>query len=300
MLKKFFGGKGSEKTGPSRPEATHSIDDLITLERYDEAIAELEQRTKRQPRDLHSHLKLANVYAATRQAAKALDRYLFVADSYTEDGFYDRALALLAKVAKLAPHDDSVLARTTRIQKLKALEHSRVQVVQGLVRGGEGESPLERTSPVDAQRVWQGIAGSKLVERLGPDQLKRLMSAVAITDWDVGETVAASESGVARMFIVVSGQVEAVLPDPATGKNLQLRTFAPGDLFGESVLLEHKLWPATYRVVERARLLRLDRAGLEKAMTGNPDPRALLEALRVQHSDRDVAAAVAKLLTSPG
>lgn len=294
MLKKLFGGKVPASSEPQE----HSVDDLIVLERYPEAIDRLEARVKKNPRDLHSHLKLAEVYTLSRMGAKALDQYLFVADSYTEDGFYDKSLALLSKVSKFAPGEESVVGRMMRIQRLKDLEHSRVLAIEGLVRGQAEQSPLEKTSPVEVQRVWQGLAGSKLVERLSGEQLKHLFSGAAITEWSKGEVVAEKGSAIERIFVIASGQLEAIFVRPEDGQTLQIRTFAAGDVIGDRALFEHKPWPATYRVVETARLLRVDRAGLEKSMTGLSDPRALLEALRAQHADRDVAAAVEKLLAS--
>ncbi len=41
--------------------------------------------------------------------------------------------------------------------------------------------------------------------------------------------------------------------------------------------------------------LKLTRAGLEQALTGNPDPRGFLETLREQHNDREVATSVRRL-----
>lgn len=294
MFKKLFGGKSTGAPG----ERDLTIEDLVVLERYSEAIERLEARVKALPRDLHSHLKLAEVYTVAGMGAKALDQFMFVADSYTDDGFYDKSLALLTKVSRLAPGDESVLARMHKNQRLKSLEHSRVMAIEGLVNAQAAHSPLERHSPVEVQRIWQGLALSKLVERLSGEQIKRLFAGAAITQWNPGELIAERGSGIERLFVIASGQVEAVVDEPATGKSIHLRTFASGDIVGERALLEHKPWPATYRVVEKAQLLRIDRAGLEVSMAGLADPRGLLEALRAQHADRDVAAAVEKLLAS--
>jgi CRP-like cAMP-binding protein len=295
MLKKLFGNRPHE---PAR-EPELSIDDLVVLERYDEAIDRLESRLRSYPKDLHAHLRLGEVLIKSGKGGRALDQYLFVADSYTDDGFYDKAIALLTKIQRLSG-DEAVTAKILRVQRLKSLEHSRVLAIEGLIRGEKETSPLDRVSPVDAQQVWRGLATSPLVERLPGDQLKRLFSAVAITEWRAGEVVAERGSGIERMFVIANGVVEAVVPHPEEGgREIQIRTLASGDVFGERALFEHRPWPATYRAVERARLLRLDRSSLEQAMAGSSDPRGLLEALRAQHIDRDVAAAAEKLLGSP-
>lgn len=294
MLKKLFGKRDSS----APQEVEHSIDDLIVLERWDEAIGRLEARVKANPRDLHAQLKLADVLQASGKGAKALDQYLLVVDSYTEEGFHDRALALLNKVSRNAPGDEQIQLRLARLHRIRELEHSRVLAIEGLMSGQEGQDALSRLSPVEAQQIWSGVANSDLVRRLGGEQLKRLFTGAALTVWEPGEVVAERGSSIERMFLVVKGQVEAIVAVP-DGRSFQLRVLTHGDLFGERALLEHKPWPATYRVVERARLLRIDKAGLERSLAGNPDPRQLLDTLRGQRHDREVAAAAEKLLASP-
>jgi hypothetical protein len=294
MLKKLF-GKGETSV---RVEPENSIEDLIVLERWDEAIERLQARVKLNPRDLHAHLKLADVYVRANKGVKALDEYLLVADSYTEDGIHDKAIALLTKIARLSPADEGIQLRLARIQRLKELEHSRVLALEGLLSGQEDQGPLSRMSPIEAQQIWSGVASSDLVKKLPGEQLKRLFQGAAMTVWEEGEMVAERGSGIERMFLVVRGQVEAILALPE-GKMVQLRVLKQGDLFGERALLEHRPWPSSIRVLERARLLRIDKAGLERSLAGNPDPRQLLEALRGQRHDREIAAAAEKLLASP-
>ena len=293
MLKKLF-GKGDSST---HEERDLTVEDLIVLERWSEAVERLQARVKSNPRDLHAHLKLADVYVGANQGRKALDQYLLVADTYTEEGFLDKAVALLTKIVRLAPNDDSIQIRLAKLQRLKELEHSRVLALEGLLSGQADQGPLARLSPIEAQQIWQTVAGSDLVKLLPGEQLKRLFAGAALTVWEKDELVGERESRIERMFLVVRGQVEAIvaLPD---GRTIQLRVLKPGDLFGERALLEHRPWPATFRVLERSRLLRIDRAGLEKALAGNPDPRQLLTALRSQHHDRDLATAAEKVLTS--
>jgi len=294
MIKRLFG----KREGSAPRDREHSIEDLIVLERFEEAIERLQARVKAHPKDLHSHLRLADVLARTGQGAKALDEYLLVADSHTEDGFYDRALALLNRLARGgAEGNEEVLVRIARLERMKSLERSRVRAVEGLLSSQGDADPLARISPVEAQQVWTSVATSSLVKVLPGDQLKRLFSGSAITLWEKGETIAERDSGIERMFLVVRGQVEAYLRIP-DGRDFQVRVLGQGDLFGERALLEHKPWPASYRAMEPTRLLRIDRAGLTKAMTGNPDPRQLLEALRSQKHDAAVASAAEKLLTS--
>jgi CRP-like cAMP-binding protein len=289
MLKKLFGRSSPEP-------ATHelSIEDLIVLERYEEAIERLEKKTHDNPNDLHSHLRLAEVYSQVGKGAKALDQFLYVADMYTDDGFYDKALAQLSKVSRLAPGDPTVQAKMLRIQRLKDLEHSRVLAIEGLVQAQSEQDPLTRTSPVEVESLWQGLASTSVVERLSGDQLKRLFGGCELLTLEGGRQIAAGGSRDEFLLIVISGRVEAV-HTASDGQRFQLRVFEPGDILGERSLLEHKPWPAEYRTADRSKFVKVGALGLERAMTGNPDPRALLEALRSQRHDQAVAVAVEKI-----
>ena len=104
-LKGWFGGKGRGS------KQAYTIDDLIVLERYEEAADRLREKLEANPQDLHSHLKLAEVYTELRQLDRAVDEYAFVADEYAQDGFYDKGIALLARASKLAPADVSLRER---------------------------------------------------------------------------------------------------------------------------------------------------------------------------------------------
>lgn len=80
MFKKLFGG-----STPERESAGLTLEDLIILERYDEAEAQLKAKLKATPGDRHARLKLAEVYIASKQAGKAVDEYVVVATEYSQD-----------------------------------------------------------------------------------------------------------------------------------------------------------------------------------------------------------------------
>src|SRR5262245_28713098 len=123
-IRSWFGG-GAKQQAEKGKEQEYTIDDLIVLERYDEAADRLKTRMKINPQDLHSHLKLAEVYAGLRQFDKAVDEFGFVADEYAQDGFHDKGIALLSKAQKLAPLDQSIRFKIERIQRDKSMEHVR-------------------------------------------------------------------------------------------------------------------------------------------------------------------------------
>lgn len=293
MLKKLF-GRGSAE--PKSRELT--TEDLIVLERWDEAIAQLQARLHTNPNDLHANLKLAEVFVQAGKPQMALDRYVFVAESYTDDGFYDKAIALLAKVARLAPGDSSIEEQIRKAQQLKTMEHRRTLALEGLRAAQESRRPEARLSLIETQRLWQALSTTEVVLKLPGEQLRRLFAHSKLVEPDRGRTIADRGSKDEVLYLFGSGEAEAVYEPPSGGEPLLLRTFACGDVIGDRALFERQPWPATYRTTSPARLFRLDRAGLEEALQGNPDPRQFLDALRARRSDHDVAASVRKLVGS--
>ena len=292
VFRRIFGSGGGDPR-----EEEYTIEDLIVLERYEEAEQRLQEKVKKNLRDLYSHLRLGEIHVATGRALKAIDEYTYVADCYAEDGFYDKAIALLAKAAKLAPLDESLPKRIARLQSLKQLEHSRSFFIEGLTGTAAG-SALERLSPVELQLVWKRLAPTAIVQRLPPEQLKRFASGLELRAFEAGRTLAVRGGTDRHLFLLVSGLVEALLEGSEGGERGtgSLRTFSTGDLLGDWPLFEQRPWPVTLVAREAVTALVLTRPGLEKALQGNPDPRALLEALRSQRHDQELALMVRRLL----
>jgi tetratricopeptide (TPR) repeat protein len=281
-LKGWFGGKGRGS------KQQYTIDDLIVLERYEEAAERLREKLKANPQDLHSHLKLAEVYTELRELDRAVDEYAFVADEYAQDGFYDKGIALLSRASKLAPNDASLRERIEAQQREKSMDHVRVLAIEGLRQSG---GQAEGTSALELQRLWHNLAPSLLVQTMPGELLKRLFAAMQLHRLEAGTVVAQEGSQEPFLLLIARGTIETTV-QLAGGTATLVRELGPGDVMGEAALLERGAWPADYRVVEAVTVLQLTRAGLERCLVGLSDPRGFLEMLRGQHLDREVAAAV--------
>jgi tetratricopeptide (TPR) repeat protein len=279
----FRGGKKAEAQ-------EYTIDDLIVLERYDEAAERLLARLKGHPQDLHSHLKLAEVYTQLRRFDKAVDEYIFVAEEYAQDGFHDKGLALLAKAMKLAPLDPTLQLRVEKLQREKSLEHTRALALEGLREAGGLQAG---SSAFEIQKLWQQLAALSVVRKLPAESLKRLLAAMQIVRLEPGATLVREGSPDPFLLLIVQGVIDAAIG--IAGRATAIRSFTAGDLLGEAGLFERGTWPADYRVTEAVIALKLTREGLERCLLGNPDPRGFLETLREQHNDRDVAQTVRRL-----
>lgn len=290
VFKRVFGRKSKV---PTEETKELSVEDLVTLERYEEAEEMLRQRLKTYPKDLYAHLKLAEVHVALKNVAKALDEFVFVADSYADDGFFDKSIALLSKAARLVPGDDMLPRRVEKYKTLKRLEKVRQYAVDGLLANKSTGVTTAGNSKLQVELLWNKIAKSHLVLKLDGSVIKKLFSVMEMVNTKDGQILADSGSVLPALFVVVAGVIEAKAS--VSGNEMAIRSFSTGDLIGDSALLERKSWPARYVVTEAGTLFKLNRDGLEQVMAGNPDPVGFLGVLREQHNDRDIAVAIQKL-----
>lgn len=290
MLGKLLGKK--KKGGEDA-----SIEDLITLERFDEAAQKLRERVKKAPKDLHSHLKLAEVYLELKEASKALDEFVFVADSQADDGFFDKAIAIISKAAKIAPGDDTVPRRLEQYRRMKALESRRRLAIEGLLSNQTTQMSSAANAALEMELLWNKIAKSHLVEALSAEHLKKLFSVMAMEKFGAGNHLAVEGQAEPKViYLIVDGTVEAQAD--VGGQQVTLRSFTTGDLIGEGALLERRSWPANFVVLDRCTAFVLDRNGFERTMVGHEDPRAYISVLREQHNDREVAQNLMRLRAS--
>ncbi len=271
--------------------ASLSVDDLMVLERFEEAEKILHKRITRNAHDLRSRLKLADLFMRSGRQYEAVDEYLGVADGYARDGFYDKALALLSKVEKLVPGYEKTRIKMEKIERAKRLERSRQTAMEAVLSKHGEDFQKAGTTAFEVQQLWQNLSGSLVIQRLDGEQLARLFAAFEIVHYQDKTLIAERNQQLEELYLVAKGKVDVsiVMPD---GKTMVLREFQPGDVFGERALLEHLPWPATYKSGHKAIVMKLTREGLEQAMAGNSNPRELLDALRDQRLDANIASLV--------
>jgi tetratricopeptide (TPR) repeat protein len=268
-----------------------SVDDLMVLERWEEAEKILHRRITRNAHDLRARLKLADLFMRSKRQYEAVDEYIGVADGYARDGFYDKAIALLSKVEKLVPGYEKTRIKLEKIQSAKRLERSRQTAMEAVLAKRGDDFQKAGTTAFEVQQLWQNLSGSRVIQRLDGDQLSRLFGVFEIEHYQNRTLIAERTQELEEFYLVAKGKVDVsiVMPD---GKTMVLREFGPGDVFGERALLEHLPWPATYESGHKTIVMKLTREGLEKAIAGNPNPRELLDALRDQGLDGTIASLV--------
>ena len=217
-----------------------------------------------------------------------------MAGAQADDGFYDKAIAVLGKAQRLAPTDELIPKRINQYRTAKKMEKRRSLAIEGLLANKSADPGTSAGNrALEIELMWNKIAKCHLVRDLSPESLKKLFSVMRMSSLRA-DTVLVEEGEQRQViYLVVDGVIEAEAP--VNDQMMAIRTFSTGHVIGDRSLLERKPWPARYRVAEAGTVFELDRPGMEETMKGNEDPMGFLNALRQQQNDRDVAANLLKI-----
>lgn len=289
-IKKWFSDRGK----PKEPEPI-IVDDLIILEQWDEAEKFLKDRLKKSSGDLQARLKLAEVYERTSRPREAVEEYSWVADRYASEGYFDKAIAMLTKATRMAPMEATLQLKMQRVQRMRKFDQRLAKVMKSLSALDGQKGATATTSYLELRRVWGELAVSDLMDHLDNDQLGRLLQVMELVKVGRDKTIVEKGQHLEELYLITRGNVEVQLELP-NGETTVIRGLEPGDVVGDRALLEQTAWAATLHTTEPVVLLKLSRPSLENILQGNPDPRGLLDALREQRLDSEIATAVEKTL----
>lgn len=275
--------------GGAQKDDDYGVEDLVVLGRFEEAEQRLRVRLEISPEDLRAQLLLADVCLRTGRPEEAAERYIITADGYADDGFHDRAVALLSKTAKLMPESTEIEAKIKMLREAKRREDRRTVAIKALLaqqRGRHGGSA--GSSALEIEQLWNQLESSPVLKALDAEQIGRFFGTGELLRVKSGRILANEGDSFEAAFFVLQGEVVCEAHVPGRGYR-ELLSLQGGDLFGESALLERKEFAARYRVAANSMVLSFSRRALEKILEGNPDPRGFLAAVRAQGFDKKAA-----------
>lgn len=279
------GGKNPQSKESTEPEAL-TVDELLAMGQPEEARELLERKLRNKPRDRRSLAKMGDVLLVLHRPSEALDMLESAAQGYASDGFHDKARAILHKMLKIAPNHEKAILGLQQLEQAKERERRRRIVQRHLQKADGGHGAL---AAFQVNQLWKGLSRSSVLESLDTSNLGRLFEQLEMRKCAAGTVIADRGDTDEVLYLLASGEVE-VIEKRAAGKPVVLRTYGPGDVFGEGSLLEHRPWAAIHRCTQTTRLLCLDIDGLGRLLPGMNDPKAFLDCLRTQRHDASLAA----------
>jgi len=144
---------------------------------HEKAIREYNKILDADPREERIRLKVAELYARVGKVSEAIDSYLYVANSYSKQGFYLKAVAVFKQILKVDPdYLDGTLRLAELYQQLGLVSDAMLQF-QRLVEHYE-----------QAGQVEQALGVLEQMSALDPDNFQsRLRYAQALVRAERGE-----------------------------------------------------------------------------------------------------------------
>jgi len=87
-----------------RDKMLRDAEKLVQKGKIELAIQEYEKVLKAYPTDVNTINKVGDLYLRVGRVDRAIELYERIADHFTQDGFATKAIAILKKINRLAPH----------------------------------------------------------------------------------------------------------------------------------------------------------------------------------------------------
>jgi len=122
----------------------------------------------------------------------------------------------------------------------------------------------------DVEQTVSFLARVPLFRGLEKRQLERLAGRFVPRKYAAGQAIVTQDKGGEGIFIIVSGQAEAIR-ERADGTKVVVNTFGPTDFFGELALLDDGLRTASVVATEATQCLALTRWDFHGVIRGDVD-----------------------------
>ncbi|HEX6849918.1 MAG TPA: cyclic nucleotide-binding domain-containing protein [Candidatus Polarisedimenticolaceae bacterium] len=252
--------------------ALDSLPALLAKKDYARALRVLQAEIDAKPKSFPVRRQYAEVLALAGRRRDAIDAYEALFESSLEEGYFPRATAILAQIAKLAPD------RKTDVEEMRARvaerERKATQFASAI------RKPPSRTSAEPRKAKFRGVP-----EKAIPEIFER----ATIVEYAAGQVVYEEGTEGNSLFLIQDGSVRKDMKR-AEGDSVMITTLIAGELFGEAAVLTGKPRAATVTAREACVLLEMSRAGMEDVMSRHPELKEALEARLRESAARAMAA----------
>lgn len=281
--------------------------DALKSQDWEKALNSLNAILKKEPKNPQVHLKIGDVFQRAGDVSSAIAAYHQSAWLLMKKGFQQKALAIFKIILRLDPDNADAINKSKEL--LMEIESSKMKVpaippVEPIVEEktredialqitGEVEKEvtvepsakiedfLERTSYKEemqkqiTDRIQQKpevkpvpLVPSFLVS-LPENEIKQLMDRVKPQLFSAGQVVVEEGDSGDSVFVIKSGNAKVVAH--ILGKELELATLSPGDVFGEVAFLTGRPRTASVIAMDNLEVVEFNRLFLEEIFERYPD-----------------------------
>ena len=267
------------------------LDHYLARKEYDKALRAVTNELEKRPEQFNLLLRQAEILGLAGNRESAIRLYRQLAERYTRDGFYAKAIALYKKILRLEPDAEDIHDELTRL--IEEDKRTRLPLEQrlGTLRSPSGASQSETTDPVRDQQLKE-LQASALFAAFEKDTLRDLLTSTNLRSYRENDTIVTEGEPGSSLFLIVSGTVQVSTRDEVSGEPIHLATLGPGDFFGEVSLLTGKPRTATITADSQVITIELDRKSVDRIAIRHPEVRTILEEFYNRRAEEAVEAII--------
>ena len=300
------------------------LDQYLARREYSLALEAITEEIKRRPENFNLLLRQAEILGQAGDRELAIESYRRLAQHYTDQGFYARAIAVTNKILRLDPSRQDVtreLASLIAAQQVcerderDRLERSVVAVAPVVVRREPEPEPRFRstlpppaptppppaaasdgTPPVQAEREREA---SRFFAAFPQPALEKLLASTCVHTYAADDVIVREGEPGMSLFLIEHGVVEVRTLDPA-GRLVVLAELGPGEFFGEVAVLTGRPRTATILAREPVTVIEITRDDLDGVVRDFPEVKAVLERFYRQRAHATVETMLTHLRSTHG
>jgi hypothetical protein len=302
------------------------LDQFLARREYGLALEALSEEIKRRPENFNLLLRQAEILGQAGDREQAIEVYRRLAQHYTDQGFFARAIAVTNKILRLDPSRQDVtrelasLMAAQQVSERSERERLERSVVVAPTPSGrhaaiaepaaseEAAAPppaLEATQPEGepvraAARQRQDEKereASRFFAAFPPSALETLLSSTCVHTFAPAAAIVREGEPGTSLFLIENGTVEVHTVDPKGGR-VMLAELGPGEFFGEVAVLTGRPRTATIIAKEAVTVIEISRENLERIVAAHPEVRDVLERFYQQRAHATVEAMLSHLRRS--
>ncbi len=282
-----------------------SLDQLLARRDYERALAVIDAELETHPDSTSLLLRKAEVLVLSEQRKGAVEIYERLAEDYTRQGFYARAIAVTNKIVRLVPGRTDVSARLARrIARQQESERSeRERLSRASTQPERASAPPDEAEPSgDATEPAPGEGDQEARERSAsrffaefPEAaLEKLLAVTSVRAFDPGAVIVREGDPGTSLFLIADGHVEVHTRDPR-GEGIVLAELGPGEFFGEVAVLTGRPRTATITARDTVSVIEIQRDLLGRIAADHPEVGDVLQRFYQRRAHATVEAILTRL-----
>jgi cAMP-dependent protein kinase regulator len=217
---------------------------------WKKALEGFQKHCAKNPQDLRSRLKVAELLERLGQKKEAIQTYQKLAEAYAQDGFLLQAISINKMILRIDPSSKDVNDRLAQLYAKKTLE----------------AIPF---------RPYHHIP---IFSELNEQELQSLIKRLHMKPFQKGISICREGETGDSLFIIGRGEV-AITKRIAGGKEVRVRNLREGDFFGEFGFFTDQKRHASVKAVTECEILQISRNDLEEIVKTHPRVMEVLQYL---------------------